>query len=132
MAKNIFTGLNIDEIGLNHVEADTSIFTIYNKMCENGWRETIVIDAGDTDIYVHAAYVSQREVLIKKKNIYVDIRTLLTTLMADFIIQFNVITDCDHNGGFHGRGRKAVIKKVMKNSEARAVTWKPWQASILS
>ena len=34
-AKNLFTDINIDEFGLNHVKADTAIFTIYNKICEN-------------------------------------------------------------------------------------------------
>ena len=58
--KNLFTGLNIDEFGLNHVEADEVIFTIYNKIRENGWKGTVVIDVEDTDIYVQAAYVSQK------------------------------------------------------------------------
>ena len=58
--KNLFTVLNIDEFGLNHVEADEVIFTIYNKIRENGWKGTVVIDVEDTDIYVQAAYVSQK------------------------------------------------------------------------
>ena len=71
-AKNLFIGINIDEIGLNHVEADTAIFTIYNKIRESGWKGTVVFDAEDTDIYVQAAYVSKKvseELLINKKNI---------------------------------------------------------------
>ena len=63
-------------------EGDTTIFTICNKIRENGRRETIVIDAGDTDIYVQTACVSQKvsgEILTKKKNIYVDNQTLFTT-----------------------------------------------------
>ena len=70
-AKNLFTSLNIDDYGLSHAEADTALFMIYNKLCENGWTGTFVIDAEDTDIYVQAAYVSQivsGELLIKKKN----------------------------------------------------------------
>ena len=51
-AKNLFTGIKIDEFGLNHVEADTAIFTIYNKIRENGWKGSVVIDAEDTDGYV--------------------------------------------------------------------------------
>ena len=51
-AKNLFTDINIDEFGLNHVEADTAIFTIYNKIRENGWKGSVVIDAEDTDGYV--------------------------------------------------------------------------------
>ena len=88
-AKNLFTDINIDEFGLNHVEADTAIFTIYNKIRENGWKGTVVIDAEDTDIYVQAVYVSQKvsgELLIKKKNIYVESRTLFTIAMAHVIM----------------------------------------------
>ena len=71
-AKNLFTSLNIDDYALSHAEADTALFTIYNKLRENGCAGTVVIDAEDTDIYVQAAYVSQHvsgELLIKNKNI---------------------------------------------------------------
>ena len=46
-AKNLFTGISIDEFGLNHVKADTVNFTIYNKIGENGWKGTVVINAED-------------------------------------------------------------------------------------
>ena len=120
-AKNLFNGINIDEFGLTHVEADTVIFTIYNKTRENEWKGNVVIDAEDTDIYVQVAYVSQKvsgKLLIKKKNIHVDSRTLFTTAMAHVIIQSHVMTGFDYNCGLYGHGRKAVIKKVMKTSEA--------------
>ena len=38
---------------------------------ENGWKGSVVIDAEDTDVYVQAAYVSQKvsgKLLIKKKT----------------------------------------------------------------
>ena len=57
-------------------EADTAIFTIYSKIRKNEWKGTVVISAEDTDLYVQAAYVSQKvsgKLLIKKKNIYVNI-----------------------------------------------------------
>ena len=54
------------------------------------------------------------ELLIKKKNIYVDSWTLFTTAMAHAIIQLHVMTDCDHNCGFYGHRKKAVIKKLWK------------------
>ena len=125
-AKNLFSGLNIDEFCLNHVKADTAIFTIYNKISENGWKGTVVIDAEDTDIYVQVAYVSQKvsgERLIKKKNTYIDSRALFTTAMAHVIIQLHVMTGCDHNCGFYGHGKKKadIKKKVMKSSEARVL-----------
>ena len=101
-AKNLFTGINIDEFGLNHVEADTVIFSICNKIHENWWKGTVVIDAEDTDTYIQAAYVSQKvsgEQLIKNiyvnhkyKTIYVDSQTLSITAMTPVIIQF--MLDC--------------------------------------
>ena len=59
-AKNLFKSLSIDEFGLNYAEADTTIFTICNKIRENGLRGTVVISGENTDIYVQAAYVSQK------------------------------------------------------------------------
>ena len=82
-AKNLFTGINIDEFGLNHVEADTVIFSICNKIHENWWKGTVVIDAEDTDTYIQAAYVSQKvsgEQLIKKKKTYMLIAELYLSL----------------------------------------------------
>ena len=79
-------------------EGDTTIFTICNKIRENGRRETIVIDAGDTDIYVQTACVSQKvsgEILTKKNNIYVDNQTLFTTCngLFTYMIWLVVITN---------------------------------------
>ena len=111
-AKNLFTGINIDEFGLNHVEVDTVIFTICNKICGNGWKGTALID-----IYAQAAYVSQKvsgELIIKKRNIYVNSRTLFNTAIAHVIMQLHVRTACDHNCGFYVHGKKAVIKKLWK------------------
>ena len=59
-AKSLFTGLNIHEFDLNHTEVDTAIFTIYNKIRENGGRENVAIHAKDTNIYVQGAYVSRK------------------------------------------------------------------------
>ena len=67
------------------------------------WKGTIVIDAEDTNIYVQVVYVQQKvsgELLIKKKSIYVDSRTLLITALVHVIIQLHVMTGCDHNCGF--------------------------------
>ena len=85
--KNLFTGININEFSLNHVEADTAVFTIYNKIRESSWKGTGAINAEDTDIYVQAAYVSQKvsvELLIKKKNSWtLDLRVGRWTLTLD-------------------------------------------------
>ena len=68
---------------MNHVEADTAICTIHNDSGENGWEETVVIDAEDTNIYAQPAYVLQKvsgELLIENKNIYVVIAELCLPL----------------------------------------------------
>ena len=41
--------------------------------------------------------------------------------MAELMIQLHVMTGCDHNGGFYGRGKKAIIEKVSKVPAARAL-----------
>ena len=46
---------------------------------------------------------------------------MFTSAMAHVIVQLHVLTGCDHNCGFYGHGKKAVIKKVMKSSEARVL-----------
>ena len=80
--KNLFTGININEFGLNHVEVDTAIFTIYNKIHENGWKGTIVINAEDTNTYVQVAYVSQRSLgnFLSRKRTYMLIAQLCLPL----------------------------------------------------
>ena len=37
------------------------------------------------------------------------------------MIQLHVMTGCDHNCGFYGRGKKAIIEKVSRVPEARAL-----------
>ena len=52
---------------------------------------------------------------------YVDSQTLFNNEMADVIIQLHVMTGCDHNCGFYGHGKRAVIEKVSNTPEARAL-----------
>ena len=123
-ARNLSTGTAVDEFAVNHAEADTAIFTIYYQIRENGCERTVLIDAEDTDIYVQAGYVSHEvngTLLIKKKNSYIDCQTLLSSEMAEVIIQLHVMTGCDHNCGFYGRGKRAIIEKVMKVPDARSL-----------
>ena len=44
------------------------------------------------------------QLFIKKKEIYLDSENLFTSVMANVIIQLHVMTGCDHNNGFYGRG----------------------------
>ena len=44
-----------------HAEADTAMFTVYNSPRQSGYRESVVIDTGDTDNYVQAANVAKKK-----------------------------------------------------------------------
>ena len=69
--------------------------------------------------YRVAAYVSQKvygELLIKKKNIYVDNQTA----MAHVILQLHVMTGCDHSCGFYGHGKKNSHKKSYENLRSKS------------
>ena len=110
---------------MNHPEGNTAIFTIYNKIRENRWRGTVVINAEDTDIYVQAEYVSQNvsgKLLIKKKNIYVGSRTLCTIVMPDIILQSHVVTGCEQNWFLWPLGKKSYKKSYEKLRSKSSVT----------
>ena len=112
----------MDEYGVSHAEADTAIFTIYHKLREQGWSDTVVIDGEDADLYIQAAYVSQKvpgELLIKRKNNLVNAKTLFSPQMSEVIIALYDMTGCDQNCGFYGRGKATIIEKVSSASEAR-------------
>ena len=121
-AKNLLTSQRMDEYGVSHAEADTAIFTIYHKLREQGWSDTVVIDGEDADLYIQAAYVSQKvpgELLIKRKNNLVNAKTLFSPQMSEVIIALYDMTGCDQNCGFYGRGKATIIEKVSSASEAR-------------
>ena len=95
---------------------------MYNQLHNNGYNGTVIIDAEDTDIYVQAAYVARTldgQLLMKRKKSYVDCNSFLRGDISDVIIQLHVMTGCDQNCGFYGRGEKAVMEKVINGSEAR-------------
>ena len=41
--------------------------------------------------------------------------------MADVIIQLHVMTGCDHNCGFYGYGKRALIENVLNTPEPRVL-----------
>jgi hypothetical protein len=57
-ANNLTTGKSVPEFACSHAEADTAMFTIYNAIRSQGYTEAVVLDTGDTDNYVQAAYVA--------------------------------------------------------------------------
>ena len=122
MSKNLLTDAIETEFIINHAEADTVLLTLYNQLRINEYDGAVIIDSEDTDVYVQAAYVSnmvEGQLLIKRKKVYVDCRTFLPRDVSEIIIPLHVMTGCDHNCGFYGRGKKMVIEKTIKSSEAR-------------
>ena len=122
VATNLLTNVPVEEFNLKHAEADKVIFTTYYHVRENGWQGPVLIDAEDTDIYIQASYVSHEiegKLLIRRKQIFVDCRSMLSDEIAAIIIQLYDISGNDHNCGFYGRGKKAILEKVMKSPEAR-------------
>ena len=82
----------------------------------------VVLDCGDTDVFVQAAYVSQQirgDLLIKHKNAFINCCAMLSEEVADIIIPLHVITVSDHTSGFYWHGKKKVLEKVMDVPEAR-------------
>ena len=57
------------------MEADTVMFSIYAALRNSDYRQPVVVDAADTDIYVAAAHTSHMypgDLLIKRKNDFVN------------------------------------------------------------
>ena len=105
-----------------HAEADTALFTIYDSIRASGYMNPVVIDTEDTDNYVQAAYVSNRrpgEILMKRKNIYVNAQSLCKESEIDSIIPLHIITGSDHTSEYYGIGKKTVADRVSKSDEAK-------------
>ena len=128
MSKNLLTDEIEAEFAINH-EADTVLLTLYNQLRINGSNGTVIIDSEDTDVYVHAAYVSHKvdgQFLMKKKNLYVDYQTFLQIDISEVIIQLHVMTGCDHNCGFYGRGKKNGNGKYIQKFRSKKPSFCLW------
>ena len=102
------------------MEADTVIFSIYAALRNSDYRRPVVVDAADTDIYVAAAHTSHMypgDLLIKRKNAFVNSRQFLKDSMIECIIPMHCMTGCDANSGFFGNGKKKTFEKF-ENSES--------------
>ena len=104
------------------MEADTIIISIYSTLRENGFRGSVVIDSADTDVYTFAAYVSHQypeNLLIMRRQEFIDCRKLVENHMVDSIIPLHIITGCDSTSAFFGKGKRNIFKKVCKSERAR-------------
>ena len=106
------------DFGFKHPEADTMLLCAYAKLRAENYKEVVVLDSEDTDVYVQAAYVShqlQRTLLIKRKNEFICCSAMLSEDVANIIIPLHVISGSDHTSGFYGHGKKKVLQKVISD-----------------
>ena len=111
---------NFASFTCNHQEADTIIFYIVHALRGSGNVNAIIIDAEDTDVLVLSSFVSHREegiLGLKRKKSVFDSRKLCSIELSSIIVKLHVLTGSDSTSGFFGRGKKAIINKVMKNIE---------------
>ena len=121
MSTNLRTGAASVDFGFKHPEADTMLLCAYAKLRAENYKEVVVLDSEDTDVYVQAAYVShqlQGTLLIKRKNEFISCSAMLSEDVADIIIPLHVITGSDHTSGFYGHGKKKMLQKVISDPEA--------------
>ena len=122
MSTNLTTGMASRDYVFKHPEADTIMLSAYAKLRNGGYTGPVVLDCEDTDVYVQAAYVSQKvtgDLLIKRKHVLINSRAMLSKEVADIIIPLHVITGSDHISGFYGHRKKKVLAKVVSDPEAR-------------
>eukprot|EP00794_Sanderia_malayensis_P000931 gene931-241_t len=81
----------------------------------------VVIDAEDTDFLVLAAHVAHKVNgilgLKRKKEIY-DCKQLCTAEVSKIIVPLHIHTGADAVSGFFGHGKKSVVEKTVKSSDA--------------
>ncbi|KAL8565961.1 hypothetical protein ACOMHN_054946 [Nucella lapillus] len=121
-AVNLSTGVANGDYVFRHPEADTMLLSAYAKLRTGNYRGTVVLDSEDTDVHVQAAYLSQQlpgDLLIKRKDAFINCRDMLSNEVSQIIIPLHVITGSDHTSGFYGHGKKTVMETAMTNPEAR-------------
>ena len=64
------------------------LLSAYAKVRTTNYTGPVVLDCGDTDVFVQAAYVVQirGDLLIKHKNAFINCRAMLSEEVADIII----------------------------------------------
>ena len=89
MSTNLRTGAASVDFGFKHPEADTMLLCAYAKLRAENYKEVVVLDSEDTDVYVQAAYVShqlQGTLLIKRKHEFINCSAMLSEDVANIII----------------------------------------------
>ena len=116
--RNLRNGEDLPSYKCSHQEADTIIFFIIHTLRRLGNNNTVVIDSEDTDVVVLSSLVSHREngVLgMRRKKATFDCTKFCSQELSSIIVKLHVLTGSDCTSGFFGRGKKAVVKTVLKN-----------------
>eukprot|EP00794_Sanderia_malayensis_P017851 gene17851-19634_t len=118
---NTEENLEIKEFECHHIEADTILFFLYSQIRKQDAVVPVVIDAEDTDVLVLAAHVAHKVNgilgLKRKKEIY-DCKQLCTEEVSKIIVPLHIHTGADAVSGFFGHGKKSVVEKTVKSSDA--------------
>jgi len=75
-----------------------------------------ILDSEDTDVYVEAAYVSSQvcsDLMMKRKNNYIDCCTMFTEDVAKIIIQLHVISGSEETSSLWAW--KKLLEKVVSD-----------------
>ena len=105
-----------------HLEADTMLLSIYEKLRTANYTNTAVLDSEDTYVYAQATYMSHQirgKLLIKRKQALINCHTMLPYDVSNVIVPLHVLTGSDHTSGFYGHGKKPLLQKLVKDPEAR-------------
>ena len=119
---DLSTGEMVHEFECHHMEADTIIYYIYAQLRKQDYRNTVVIDAQDTDVIALSAYVSHKvegTLALLRKGVLIYCKFLCSVEMAKIIVQLHVSTGADAISGFFGHGKMSIMKKVVKSESAR-------------
>ena len=120
-AVNLTNGNIENDFVFSHSEADTMLISAYAKLRES-YDGSVIIDSEDTDVYVQGAFVSHvlpGNLYMKNKKLLFNCAEMLPGHIAKVVVPFHIITGCDHNSGFFGRGKKSLFEKLKKDRQAQ-------------
>ena len=103
-----------------HAEADTIMFYTYSQLRKSGVKDTVIIDAEDTDVVALSAKVAHEvegDLGIKRKKEVFSCKHLCDQSMASIIIPLHCQTGSDFTSGFFGHSKKSVMKQMQNSDE---------------
>ena len=127
---SLSTGDTKESLSFSQGEADTIMLSVYVALrsISPGYRNLIVIDAEDTDVYIQVAAISH------------DIPGIIIPLRSSFFLQkilpisytFHVLNGCDANSCFSGHSKISLYEKLSKSTEAHSLISKCREGLLLS